>query len=316
MKNIKLSIVILVIMLSAIFIPVGMAFAASPSVDDVKVFIGYEETNDWLIVATYNISGGNTADCTNTSCCDIYSHPWKIQLLGTDGVTVLTENTILQCGMRPASIYLSNASASALMWGTNYSVKIYGNWGALPSGKRTINATDWIGNNLVGLNQWVISKAKVIQTFDVETYVDTVPVYGEVLNVDGGYIFDTGIPYLSHYRPDIFEITTETVPITYILTNESAYASGLWNQPLVDVWGAPIAAALTNTGYYFGVSGRIFGALLMFCGFISLAMFSKTIAFLIIIGGVVVGFVPMSLLFVLVFMLVVILVRSLFWSST
>lgn len=310
MKSIKLSIAMLAVMLASILIPAGMALADSPSVDDVKVYTGYAETDDWLIVVVYNVSGTDT-----NSSCDIYAYPWRIQLL--NGAIELTDNNLQQCGMRPASIYLNADTAAGLVWGTNYSVKIYGNFGAEPNASRTINASDWVGENLNGLDQWVISKAKIIGTFDSVDYVDAVPVYGEVLNTDGGYIFDTGIPYLSHYRPDIFEITAESVIIDYEETDGTgSYGEGLYTTPMEDIWGLPIATALDNMGFYFGIDGRIFGAVLMFIGFICLAAFSKTIAFLIIIGGVVVGLVPMSLLLVVVLVLAVVFIRGWFWSST
>lgn len=310
-KSAKLAIAMLVILLASIFIPAGIALAASPSVDDVKVFTGYQETDDWLIVATYNISGSEA-----NSSCDVYSNPWEIQLIDSTG-HIYTENTIQQCGMRPVAIYLSAASASSMVWGDNYSVKIYGAFGATPNASKELTVSDWKGSNLVGLDQWAIKQAKTMQTFDAETYVETVAIYGDVLNVDGGYLFDTGIPYLSSYRPNIFLVTSETVPIYYTnTTGAGSYAEGLYNQPLADVWGTPIADALTSSGYYFGISGRVMGALLMFIGFVSLAVFSKTISFLIILGGVVLGLVPAWIVYVLVFLLAVILIRSLFWSST
>ena len=308
----KLSIAMLVIILASIFIPTGMAFADSPSVDDVKVFQGYRETGDWLITAVYNISGINAS----TSACDFWSYPWKIQLL--DGATVLYEGTIQQCGMRPASIYLSEAITSGLVWLKDYTVNIYGSWGASPNASRTINASDWVGTNLVYLDQWTISKAKVIGLFDSATYVETVAVYGDVLNVDGGYLFDTGIPYLSYYRPDIFLVTIETVGIVYTHVNDSStYASDLYTTPLSDVLGVPVANALDAAGFWFGMDGRLFGAVITIMGFLVIACIgSVSIGTMVVLGGVMIGVFPMAIIYVLVFILVVIFVRGFFWSST
>jgi hypothetical protein len=309
----KLVIMMLVIILASMLIPVGIASAASPSVDDVKVFQGYKETDDWLIVAVYNISGTNTS----TSLCDVYSNQWSIQLLDSTS-TVKAQGIIKQCGMRPASIYLSAATGDTLEWGGNYSIKIIASWGALPSASRTLVPTDWVGSNLVNLDSWAISRAKTIQTFDALTYVDTVAIYGEVLNVEGGYIFDTGIPYLSSYRPNLFLLTIEEATISYVTVNDSStYASDLYTSPLSDVLGVPVATALDNAGDWFGISDRLMGAVLTLIGFLVIASIgSVSIGTMVILGGVMIGVFPMAIIYVLGFILVVVFVRGFFWSST
>lgn len=314
----KIILAIFVVVLASVFIPVGVASAASPSVDDVKVFQGYEETDDWLIVATYNISGSNTS----TSACDLYSNIWYIQLIYNPTSTVVTTNQLMQCGMRPASIYLSAASAASLTWGGNYSVKIYGNWGATPNVSRAINtSTDWKSTNLAVLDQWVIYQAKIMQTFDSADYVDTVPVYNEVLTVDGGNIFDTGIPYLSTYRPDIFVITTESVDIQYEnYSGATDYADDLYAQTLTTTFGTDIATAVDNVAPYFGFFGdnkdKSMMAVLILCAFFTLATINIVLAFPIILGGVLVGVFPMGTVLLIVFVAIVLLIRGLFWSST
>lgn len=306
-----LKVFILVVIMS-ILIPSGIVLAASPSVDDVKVFQGYEHTGDWLIVAVYNISGTNTS----TSLCDIYTYPWFIQLIDNTTGLPVTNYPIEQCGMKPFGMSVSPNMAVGLTYGGNYSVKIYGNWGTFPNASRTINNSDWRGTNLNYLDQWVIKQAKTIQTFDVITYVVTVPEYGEVLNPDGGSIFDKGIPYLSHYRPDIFQVTTENFPIGYIPSNGStSYADALYNNWDTTL-GPDVSGALTSAGWYFGIGGRMMGALLTIMGFLALAIIEKSVAFMIIIGGVLIGVFPMATVIMLVFVLAVVLIRSLFWSST
>lgn len=66
----------LLLAICAVILSGGMAYAASPSIDDIKVFQTYEESGDWLIVCLLNISGGNESDCTNTSCCDRTTYPY------------------------------------------------------------------------------------------------------------------------------------------------------------------------------------------------------------------------------------------------
>jgi hypothetical protein len=306
--------IIAVVVLLSIF-SCGTAFAASPSIDDIKVFNGYQETDDWLIVVTYNISGGNTSDCTNTSCCSSV-YPWRIQLIDNAGSTIITDNSIDQCGMCPASIPRSAAQASLLVSGGNYSVKIYGAWGATPNASRAINAsTDWLGTNLKNLDKWVKNQADIIGTHDGKDYLTTVPIYGDVLTAEGGNIFNTGIPYLSSYRPDIFQETIVKVPISYVnSTQDTTYATDLYNNWDTTL-GPEVSAVLTDSGYYFGLNGRLMGALLTILGFISLAMIEKSVAFMIILGGVLIGVFHMGTILLIVFLLLIVLVRSLFWSS-
>ncbi len=318
MKCVKWLAILSVIVLMAILVPIGVISAASPSIDDIKVFQGYMETDDWLIVCVYNISGTNTS----TSSCDPYNYPWYIQLIYNPTSAVVTTNQLQQCGMKPASIYLSAASAASLTWGQNYSVKIYGNWGTTPNNSRAINAsTDWKGTNLAVLDQWVIYEAKILQTYDSADYVDTVTEYNEVLNVDGGNIFDTGIPYLSTYRPNKFLITTDKVSIQYEnYSGDTSYADTLYAQTLTTTYGTTIANAVDDVAPYFGFFGtnkdKSMMAVLILAGFFCLATINIVLAFPIILAGVLVGVFPMGTVILLVFVAIVLLIRGLFWSST
>jgi hypothetical protein len=305
-----LRIFILVVILS-ILIPSGMVLAASPSVDNVKVFQGYMEPDDWLIVCVYNISGTNAS----TSLCNPYTYPWRIQLL--DGSTLLYDGKIKQCGMRPQAIYFSAAQVSSYSWGLNYSVKIIASWGNSSNASRTINSTDWIGTDLTQLDGWVRYYAQVMEDFDTKDYITSVPEFYEVLTIDGGSIFDLGIPYLSYYRPDIFQVTTYTYPIGYVPSNGStSYADNLYTNWATTL-GPDVSGALTTVAPYFGfTSGRMVGALLTVMGFLSLAIIEKSVAFMIILGGVLIGVLPMATIIMLVFILAIVLIRSLFWSST
>jgi hypothetical protein len=309
---------ILVVIIS-IFIPSGIIFAASPSVDDVKVYQNYENTGDWLVVAVYNISGTNTS----TSQCGS-NYPWYIQLVdNTTGIPV-TNNPLNQCGMRPFGIYISPNMSAGLVYNGNYSVKIYGQWGSSPNASRTINNSDWRGSVYapsLEFDKWIIQEAKVIQAFDGKTYVETVPVmtgsgYLEVLNPDGGLIFNAGISFLSSYKPNLFQITYDTFPMGYNNSSGSTnYADALYTNWDIAL-GPDVSTALTNAGWYLGIGGRMMGALLTIIGFLSLAIIEKSVAFMVILGGVMIGVFPMATVILLVFVLAVVLIRSLFWSST
>jgi len=308
--------------LISILIPSGIVYAASPSVDDVKVFTSYYETGDWLIVATYNISGGNFADCTNTSCFRPPSYTWYIQLIDNSDGSVKTQNKLEQDGMAPYGISINATQATTLTWEGNYSVKIFGNYGAIPNSSKTLSAIDWRGEVSAGeLDDWVLQQAQIMEDYDSEDYVTTVPPpYNEVLTIDGGSLFNRGIAYLSDYRPDIFQITNYLFPLGYSeTTGDTNYADTLydnWDTTL----GPEIAPSLTAIAPYFGFSGvdagRMVGALLTLMGFLAFALIEKSIAFMIILGGVMIGVFPMATVILLVFIMAVVLIRSLFWSST
>lgn len=282
---------------------------ANSSIQDVKVFSGYRETGDWLVTAINTINGS----------CDSFAYPWYMQLIDNATGLPCGISDKLQCGMRPASIYLSAASAAALAWGGNYSVKIYGNYGALPNATRTINATDWQGD-IIAIEDWARQWATTMQINDATTYITTVPEWGYVLNMEGGNIFDIGIPYLSTYHPDIFQVTEDTVDIGYIFPNGSTdYADDLYTNWATTL-GPNVSGVLTTAAPYFGFTGvdggRMVGALLTLMGFFSLAIIEKSVAFMVILGGVLIGVFPMATVIFLVFILAVVLIRSLFWSST
>jgi hypothetical protein len=307
--------------LMSIFIPSGIVLAASPSVDDVKVYTSYYETDDWLIVATYNISGGNFSDCTNTSCFRSPTYQWFIQLVDNATGSPITTNRIMQEGMRPFGISINATQATSLIWNGNYSVKIYGSYGSTPNSSKSLTAIDWRGEVAAGeLDEWVLQQAQIMEDYDSVDYVTTVPVYNNVLTMDGGSIFNIGIPYLSIYRPNIFQVTSYSVPLGYTnSTGSTAYADALYDNWDTAV-GPEVSASLSSVAPYFGFmgadGGRMIGALLTLLGFLSFAIIEKSIAFMVILGGVMIGVFPMATVVMLVFILAVVLIRSLFWSST
>ena len=305
----------------SIFIPSGIVLAASPSVDDVKVFTDYYETGDWLIVATYNISGGNFSNCTNTSCFRPPAYTWYIQFVDSTG-TPLTTNKLEQEGMRPYGISVNAAVATGYTFGGNYSVKIYGAFNTPnPNASRTLTAVDWRGEVAAGeLKEWVRQQAQIMEDRDGIDYITTVAEWGNVLTQTGGNYFDVGIAYLSDYIPSVFQITHYLFPLGYtVSTGDTNYADDLYDNWDITL-GPEIAPSLTAIAPYFGFTGvdggRMVGALLTLMGFLSLAIIEKSVAFMVILGGVMIGVFPMATVIFLVFIMAVVLIRSLFWSST
>lgn len=314
MKWLRLFILVVVM---SILLPSGIVLATSPSVDDVKVFTDYYETDDWLIVVTYNISGGNFSDCGNTSCFRPPAYRWYIELIDSTG-TPITHNPLEQEGMRPYGISINGSQTISLTWGGNYSVKIYGDFLATPNASKSITAVDWRQEVSFGeLADWVIQQAQIMEDYDNENYVDTVADYDEVLTQVGGSKFDRGIHDLSTHIPDIFQITHYLFPLGYTeSTGDTNYADDLytnWDATL----GPDISNSLSDLAPYFGFSsGRMVGAVLTIMGFLALALIEKAVAFMVILGGVMIGVFPMATVILLVFILAVVLIRSLFWSST
>ena len=311
---------VLVLLIGAVLFSGGVAYAASPSVDDIKVYEDYKEDGDWLIVAVYNISGTNTS----TSLCGA-TYPWFAQLIDNSDSTIVGNWSIELCGMRPIGLYLSASSASTEVLGGNYSVKILGLWGSGPSGTKSIGATDWKGANydgIGGLDEWVINEAKIMEAYDSTTYVEAVayPTYGERLNTAGGAWFATGIDALDYYRPNLFITNIENYPIEY----EPSTVVDTYAADLYDNWdtavGPEVSASLNSVAPWFGFSGadrgRMIGAILTLMGFLAIAMIEKSVAVIIILGGVLIGVFPMATVIMLVFILCIVLIRSLFWSST
>lgn len=309
---------LVLISLALLVVPANYVYADSPSVDNAKVFQSYEETGDWLVVATYNISGTNTS----TSLCST-TYIWYLQF--KDGVTgdeianyQIKSNA--QCGMRIGAIYINADEVTALTEGGDYDVVLYGVWGAHPTDSYTLVAGDWKGEVAnEGLDEWVIEQVGIIETYDSGDYLDVVPVEGSgyetVLTVDGGGV--VGIPYLINYRPNIYAVTYEGLDINYVPnTDDTSYADDMYNSTEAMI-GSTIYDAAEDVGdRWLGVDGRMMLALLTILGFLSIAVIEKSIAFLIIIGGILVGFFPMGTVFLIVFLMMVMLIRGLFWSST
>jgi hypothetical protein len=315
-----LKVFILVIAIS-ILLPSGVILADSPSVDDVKVFQDFKETGDWLIVATYNISGGNFSDCTNTSCFRSPAYQWYIQFIDNSTGLNITTNRIEQGGMKPFGISINASHATALSWSGNYSVKIYGSYGAIPNASKSLTSIDWRGAVVDGeLDEWVLQQAQIMEDYDLIDYVTTVVEWDDVLTQVGGSYFDKGIPSLSYHRPDIFQVTHYLFPLGYIpTTGDTNYADDLYDNWDVTL-GPEISASLTSAAPYFGFvgvdGGRMVAALLTLIGFLALAIIEKSVAFMVILGGVMIGVFPMTTVIMIVFILAVVLIRSLFWSST
>ncbi len=197
---------------------------------------------------------------------------FQLQLL--DGSTVISSIPLQQWGQRPGSIFLNADQVSALEWGQDYTIRIYGTYGSNPSTTYNLTAADWIGEDSSQLDAWCISLARSMEDHDGVEYLTDGPD-GDVLNTAGGAIFAKGIPYLPETRPGIFQYSLSTLEYTETDWTES-YPNSLdtWSS-----WMGPDITSLANDlGDILHVSGKWALGLVLF-------MFYLVISGIGIFGG-------------------------------
>jgi hypothetical protein len=295
----RLKIILLIAVLISVISPIGIVFADSPSIDNVKVFQSYRESGDWLVVCVYNNS---ETPYYNLSDPADY---WSIQLVDNNGM-IVTSNNLQQWGMRPGCAYLSQTLASTLEWGNlNYSIRIQAKYNASLSASRTINASDWIGSDMAKLDSWCIFQARTMAVYDGIAYTFDTTKYGTILNSLGGIYFATGIPELPGVRPNIFEFLVSNMSLWQTTVFNNSYAGSLtdWQTSV----GPELSIVLTNSGNVFGLSGSSLGAIFIFVVFTALAALAvamghfaagMSIASIMLIAGTIIGFIPLALVIV------------------
>lgn len=287
----------------SVFTTSGIASADSPEITSVNVYSDFIVADDWLVVVAYNCSEAPYYPSYNPASY------WSIELLNAAG-TVVAVNPLKAWGMRPQGIYLGPVATSALEWGNaNYSVRILQNSNTSVNASSYITGSNWVGNSMASLDGWCIYQAKTMAIYDGVTdgYTITTSEHGDVLNLLGGPIFDTGIYQLSVVRPDLFYITVS--PIGNIST--STYTDAL--QSSLDDWetavGPTIAAIFNDAGAIVHLSGRWAGGFFVLCLFLVVAGFSVSLGHfgagaalgvLVVIGGMLAGLIPVALLLVMI----------------
>lgn len=286
------------------------------NISDARVFQTYNESGDWIIVMRYECNDPIFAPYSNPA------ETWTMQLLDATG-TVVAQDPLQAWGVRPGSIYLSAAEASALEWGnTNYQVKIVSNSNSATYASFNLTASAWYGTAMSQLKSWCLYTARLMEAEDSATYIINVMEHGDVLNVAGGTLFTAGIPYLDKVIPDLFYVTTEDIGSW----NESL-GPGTYEQSL-DNWQALVGPELTadfnNAGSFVGLSGRYIGGLFVFITFLILAGLAVStghftaglsLSSVVLIGGVLMGLIPMGALFVAIALLVVLFIKNFWWQG-
>lgn len=228
--------------------------STTPLIQDVGVFQDYQSTGDMLVVAEIILTYPPYYP-TEVS----YKY-FQMQLLDTDGSTVLAAVPISQWGDRPTAIYLNPTVVSNnITYGEDYTVRIsnVSTENISVSTSETITDTDWRGNNLEELDSWCIGVATSMQNFDgtilTDPYTQSDPAYGIIItNTAGGY-FVKGIPNIATVRPNLFT-TSKYNEVAPGLTSTISYKSG--NTTLAAGVGNTIATDMTTVGTVFDLTNQ------------------------------------------------------------
>lgn len=238
-----------------------------------NVFESYVVSGDWLI--TINTINDYPGYSENTNPQQYFN----VQLLDVAGANVLAATTLKSYGDAVCAIYLSPSMVSALTYGSAYIIRMIGSFAGTPSITYTLQHTasneDWQGSDLSNLDQWCITTAKLINTYDGNTtneYTTKSSTTGkEMLTTEINSVFIGGIPNIMDIRPDLFETSTSK-PVYDKGTATNAYD----NFYGVNGWqiqvGSTIASDANAWGAVLGISARQFLSLGIWIAYI-LAMF-------------------------------------------
>ena len=307
---------LLLLLLALLAVPsLSLAAANDFSIDGANVYTGYIEDNDWLIVVKYK----NVLEPYYGN--DTSQNAFMLQLT-TQGDVLLAQTPLPAWGYRPGSIYLSANATAALEWGTGYKIKMYGTGADHNTTNYTLVSADWKGSNLAIMDDWCLALATAMGSYDNTTYTTVTTEKGLVLNEGGGVIFITGIHYLDQVRPGIFQVVTSGIP------HEEATATwAFWST--LPTWhaavGPELAGIFNATGTLINVDGKTVGML----GIFILWAVVATTAFAVGHGtagmalslpvlalGTYFQFIPFAVMAVGIAVVVVLVIRELWWSKT
>ena len=239
--------------------------SSSLEVLDPKVFQSVDEDGDWLVVFSYKNSVSPYADGG-------YDPREYFNIEFRETTTVVALIKMPAWGYRPAAFYINADDAASLTWGGDYRIRITGNpdrFGAPPYDEYTLVATDsdWYGESLTWLEDWVIQTAELIGEYDGEEYTQYVEHHGEVLTSDGAAIFTIGIPYLPQLVPDVFEYVTR-IPGG----GDETWTEAGVNDPET-MLGTDLMTALDDFGGQVNLGGHTLAAFAMFAVYAGIGYF-------------------------------------------
>jgi len=220
----------------------------------VGVFSSYITSGDMLFaIETFN-------NYTNRYPHKLPGESFTLQLVDTDNVTILAATPLPSWGDRPASIYLNPTTASTLISGTAYYIKMVGN--ADTSNATAIHilvANEWKGSDLTQLDQWCRGVAWNVagsESTSIWDKLKRVTGQGEIISDEMGPYFSVGIPGITQIRPNLFSSSSSYPSGPSGTDNASWFTPGAWSTYV----GPNIAADTTTMAAPFGIGGRDVGA--------------------------------------------------------
>lgn len=235
-------------------------------VNNAKVFRSYLEDDDMLVVLSYQDTYVPYYPDETASL-----NFW-LQLRSTNGATIIAQTVCRQWGYMPGSIYLSANQAASLTDGLPYRVYLAGVAGNA-SAYYALKSTDWLGDALSLLPDWVITTAHSMATY-YGTAMTTQLQNEEVLNSEGGTLFATGILTLVDTNPDLFQDVAYTPDVNPIDPGGTAFDSATTWEAQV---GPDVVAVANVIGGLVDISGKyvvgaaFFIGYLIICGLIVVA---------------------------------------------
>jgi hypothetical protein len=280
-----------------------------------NVYNSFVYEDDWLIVA----------ECKNTfepfASHNNSKDSFYLQLTYPND-TLIAQVPLQAWGYRPGSIYFANTTTDDLIWGTNYTVKVYGVDAPYYNETYVLTAADWRGNDMNILKDWCLAVAGNMEDYYDRPLTAATAAKGKVLNEEGGVMFVTGIPYLDGAVPALFQVAVVDVEHQEP-TWTDAYSGGL--DPWSVAVGAELAGILNDSGAIINIDGQEMGRLLIFLLYIGIASGAfvlghgaagMVMAFPVLIVGVFFGFISWAAMGIAILIPVVLLVRQLWWART
>ena len=284
-------------------------------VKTAAVYQSYYATGDWLITASYKNVYEPYYPIT-----DPQSH-FVVQIL--NGATVISQRALPQWGRRPVGIYMSADAVSSLSWGSAYTIRMIGLDAPYSLASYTLTAADWKGTDLTVLDSWCIATARGMEEYYDVDFVVLTSEKGEVLNEEGGVMFNAGIPGLAIQRGEyLFQVSTSGIP----------YTEGDWTASTTsstDEWytqlGPDISTLVNDTADVVGSDGKtmlligILGAYLI-CAILMVMNGMNSGAFAVLspflMFAYMIKVLPWAAFGVAIAILVMMAMRQLWWKST
>jgi hypothetical protein len=238
-----------------------------PALDliDGAVFSGYLEDNDLLFLIHYL----NTYEPYYP-----YNDPsqyFNLQILDTDGSTLLHQVPCEQWGNMPGSVYLKADTAAGLTPGASYYLRIYGTFTGNPSDSYQLSSDEWLGTATAYLDQWVINTAYAMEEYYDLDLTTSVAGQGVALNDVGSVAFMNGVAELANVRPNLFQEVTPEISYADTTLTDAFSAGDTWQNML----GTDAVAVAEDASNILGIEDdQTAIAVFLIMGYIATAVFT------------------------------------------